>query len=260
MEVAIGFEVCVLASGSKGNAVYVASGETRLLVDCGLAASDIAGRLAAIGVSPSDLDAVLVTHEHNDHVKGLGPFSRKWGLPCYFSSSTRREISAHHLKEVFINEFDAGKGFCLRDLYIEPVSISHDAVDPVAFVIADGCEKVGIATDVGKTTALMVEHFKGCDLVVMEFNHEPEMLKNGPYPWYLKQRIKGISGHLSNYEAADFLGMVMTPSLKGVFLAHMSDTNNCPALAFKAASGAVEGSDVPLYLTHQNKVSAMVKI
>lgn len=187
-------------------------------------------------------------------------FSRKWNVPCYLSYPTLKGVPHDHLKDVFITEFEAGKGFCLRDLYIEPVAIPHDAADPVAFVVTDGERKVGIATDMGKTTALLVERFRGCDLLVMEFNHEPVILRNGPYPWHLKQRIRGTMGHLSNQEAATLLEAVMTPSLKGVFLAHLSETNNCPALAFKAAEEVIGGIDIPLYLTHQDRASKVVTV
>lgn len=191
---------------------------------------------------------------------GVGVFSRMWNVPCHLSYPTLKGITPAHLKDVFVTEFEAGQGFCLHDLYIEPVSIPHDAADPVAFVITDGIRKIGIATDIGKTTALLEERFRGCDLLVMEFNHEPVMLTNGPYPWHLKQRIRGNKGHLSNQEAATFLESVATPSLKGVFLAHLSDTNNCPALALKAADEVLGGSEIPLYMTHQDRVSAVARI
>lgn len=229
--------ICLLASGSKGNALYLESPECRLLVDAGLAAREIERRLALIGVAADDLDAVLISHEHLDHCRGLGPLSRRYHLPVFLEPQTRLAIpklgrlDQHH-------EFVAGDTWCFRDLQITAIPLTHDAVAPVGFLLETAAGKVGVATDLGIATRLVAERLQGCRALVLESNHDTAMLRDGPYPWPLKQRIRSNHGHLSNTAAAELLQQLLWDGLETVFLAHLSETNNRPELA-RDCTGAV---------------------
>lgn len=226
--------VCLLASGSKGNSIYLEAGNTRLLIDAGLAAREIVDRLAAVAVDAATLDAVLVTHEHGDHVRGVGAVARRLKLPVFVSYPTSRTI-APLLKKCDVVEFEAGHSFAFRDLLIDPFPVTHDAVDPVGFLIEGGEGAAGIATDFGVATRLVHEKLKRCRHLVLEFNHDEEMLLNGPYPWHLKQRIRSRHGHLSNFDSRTLLEELLHEGLESLFLAHLSEVNNHPDVARREA-------------------------
>lgn len=227
--------VCLLASGSKGNAILIDSGGSKILVDAGLSATEIVNRLAMVGVDGSELNGILISHEHTDHVRGVGTLARKFKIPVLVSYPTHKQVGAL-LRKTEVVEFESGYAFTFRDLLIDPFPITHDACDPVGFAIECSWGKVGIATDLGIATRLVENKLKGCRIVVLESNHDEEMLRNGPYPWHLKQRIKSRHGHLSNDESAELLEQIIHPGLEGVFLAHLSETNNNPEVAFRVAS------------------------
>ena len=193
--------LCVLASGSKGNSIYVSDGCTAILVDAGLSGIEIERRMKSRDLSPESLNAIVVTHEHDDHIRGVGILSRRYGLPVYISAKTREAASPQlkNLKKTVA--FDCGTSFDINTLNIHPFSISHDAADPAGFTIALNQMKIGIATDLGIATAMVRHHLQACDLLILEANHDPEMLINGPYPWHLKQRVNGRTGHLSNRDS-----------------------------------------------------------
>lgn len=222
--------ICLLASGSKGNAIYLQCGETRVLVDAGLSARELAARLAAIGIAAADLDAILVTHEHQDHCRGLGPFARRYRLPVFMHPATRQAlpglgpIDRHR-------EFDVGEAWTFRDLKITAIPLTHDAAAPVGFCIESPDGKVGVVTDLGIATRLVADRLQGCRALVVEANHDEEMLRDGPYPWPLKQRIRSNHGHLSNTAGAELFKGLLWDGLEAVFLAHLSETNNQPQLA-----------------------------
>jgi phosphoribosyl 1,2-cyclic phosphodiesterase len=231
--------VCLLASGSKGNAVYVESGESRVLIDAGLSARELDRRMAAIGADGEALDALLLTHEHTDHCRGLGPLARRYRLPVYIQHQTREALNGvGRLDDCRL--FDSGDTLELRDLRIETVPLTHDAVAPVGFVIETMEGKVGVLTDLGIATRLVAERFQRCRVLVLEFNHDEEMLWEGPYPWPLKQRIRSNHGHLSNLAAAQLLSDLIWDGMDGVFLAHLSETNNLPHLAEQQARRVLE--------------------
>lgn len=235
--------VCLLASGSKGNAVFIESGETRLLIDAGLSAREISSRLAEIGVAGEDLDALLVTHEHTDHCRGLGPVARRFGLPVFVHHQTRPALSgAGKLPQVL--EFAAGQPLSFRDLRIEAFPTTHDAAAPVGFTLESGEGKIGIATDLGIATRLVADRMQKCRILILESNHDEEMLIEGPYPWHLKQRIRSNHGHLSNGAAARLLGELLWEGLEAVFLAHLSEVNNDPALARRSAGETLAGQNL----------------
>ena len=237
---AINLRVCTLASGSKGNCVYIEGGGTKILVDAGLTLRETRLRLAGIGVRPEDLDAVVITHEHADHVKGLGPLGRALRIPLYLTPMTRAAAGNWLGKGLNIKEFQAGGAFEIKDIRFEPFSIPHDAADPVGFAFYCGRHKAALATDLGYATHLVIERLKGVNLLVLESNHDPVMLKNGPYPLYLKQRVAGKEGHLSNVDAARLLDDIVHDGLSHLILAHISQVNNLPELAYENARGVIE--------------------
>jgi len=222
--------VCLLASGSKGNAIYLQTGETRILLDAGLSAREIERRLQLLGTSAEDLDALMVSHEHSDHSTGLGPMARRYSLPVHINDGTRRALpKLGKIDE--IHEFETGESYTFRDIRVHTVPLTHDAADPVGYLFETSGGKVGVLTDCGIATRLVRERFKECRVLVIESNHDIEMLRDGPYPPHLKQRIRSNHGHLSNDDCAELLGELLWDGLDAVFLAHLSETNNDPDLA-----------------------------
>lgn len=226
---------CVLGSGSKGNCVFVESGSTSILIDGGFSGKEIAGRLALIGKDIDCLKAVFVTHEHHDHISGVGVISRRCRIPVYANAGTYRGAGKTLDKLHQRNEFETGDKTEFNGLQIRSFAISHDTADPVGFVIDDGHARLGICTDTGIGSRLISHRLSGCDGLVLEFNHDPEMLKNGPYPQALKQRVNSTEGHLSNGDAADLLRSVIHDRLRRIILAHLSETNNLPEKAYREA-------------------------
>jgi phosphoribosyl 1,2-cyclic phosphodiesterase len=226
--------VSLLASGSRGNALLVSSGQTRILVDAGLSAREICRRLELVGVAADSIDALLVTHEHSDHIRGLGPLARRLKLPVYIHTDL-----VGSLKDVgvptAVREFDESQELLIGDLSVRPFPITHDARCPVGFTVEGARGKVGIATDLGIATRLVAERLRGCRALVLEANHDEEMLRDGPYPWQLKQRVRSKHGHLSNLDSARLLENLLWDGLDAVLLAHLSETNNCPELARSVA-------------------------
>lgn len=232
------FSVCMLASGSRGNAIYISNGTTAVLIDAGLSGVEIERRLKSRGLCPEDLDALVVSHEHADHIQGIGVLSRRYGLPVYMNADTQK--AAYRLGSVnSVKPFCCSEPFKIGTLSIYPFPISHDAADPVGFTLEQGGIKIGIATDLGIATTLVKEHLKGCALLVLEANHDPEMLVQGPYPWPLKQRIQSRVGHLANIDTHDLLCELQHDQLRHVVLAHLSETNNTPEKAYQAVRPAL---------------------
>ena len=230
---------CVLASGSKGNATYLESGETRILIDAGMSGIELQRRLSGIGVELFSIDAILVTHEHNDHVHGVGVLSRRAHIPVYANPATFSAASRTFRKLVSSNEFETGVSFQIRNLEIHPFAISHDARDPVGFRVSDGRVSFGYCTDTGKVSQLIRHRLASCKGLVLESNHDIEMLQNGTYPPYLKQRIRSSQGHLDNDEASLFLKELLHEKLEHVVLAHLSEENNDPEIAYQSAMAAL---------------------
>ena len=222
----MGIKVSVLASGSRGNSIYLATERVRLLIDAGLSARETQHRLATIGANPKDLDGIIVTHEHLDHVRGLGSLARRYKLPVYLNQQTHAHLpeTVGRLGEKV--EFGTGRSFSIEDITIHPFAISHDAADPVGFALVNGAVKVGVCTDLGTATNLVHRHLENCTILVLEANHDVDMLKNGPYPWPVKQRIGSRFGHLSNEQSLRVLSHVFSEDLQEVIFAHMSETNN----------------------------------
>jgi phosphoribosyl 1,2-cyclic phosphodiesterase len=220
-------KICSIASGSKGNCLYLEIGDTRILVDVGLSLRETVLRMGTLGLDPADIHAVLVTHEHIDHIRSVGSFSRKFKVPVMASHHVRRK-SEKHLTKAQIIEFESGCSFTFRDTCIDPFPITHDACDPVGFVFESREGRCGSVTDLGIVTRLVIEKLRGCRALNLESNHDVDMLMNGPYPWELKQRIKSRHGHLSNEDSLQLLHELAHDGLEALVMAHLSEVNNHP--------------------------------
>lgn len=232
---------CVLGSGSRGNCLYVESGSTAILIDGGFSGKEIANRLALIGRDISCLKAVFVTHEHHDHISGVGVISRRCRVPVFANQGTFRGAGKGLQKLFRYEEFETGDITVFEDLQVRSFAVSHDTADPVGFVIDNGKARLGLCTDTGIGSRLISRRLSNCDGLVLEFNHDPQMLKNGPYPQSLKQRVKSSHGHLSNGDGAGLLETVLHERLHHIVLAHLSETNNLPEIAYTSAEKAIRG-------------------
>ena len=238
----------VLASGSRGNCALVATSSTRILVDAGLSGRETFKRLRALGERAEEISAILITHEHSDHVSGLQRLATKLDAPVFLTAPTlhawsravRDEKGA--IPELPKSEhFAAGRGFRVGDIEVMPFTIPHDAADPVGFTFRAEGVKIGFATDLGYMPASVRDHLRGCSLLVMESNHDVEMLRSGPYPWSVKQRVMSRVGHLSNESLAEFFSSDYDGGAEYLILAHLSEQNNHPEIARAAAEQALGG-------------------
>jgi phosphoribosyl 1,2-cyclic phosphodiesterase len=218
----------VLASGSKGNAILICSERTSLLLDSGLSGRELARRMECTEVAPKQLTALLVSHEHRDHVQGIGVLSRRYDLPIFLSKGTLEGLPQSVGTLASVQVFQTGRPFTIGDLSLYAFPISHDAREPVGFVVEHNGSRLGICTDLGIATQLVKTRLQSCQGLVLEANHDPTLLHNGPYPWHLKQRIKGRHGHLSNAESCALLEELHHDQLQAVVLAHLSEINNRP--------------------------------
>ena len=231
---------CVLASGSRGNACYVETDNARVLIDAGLSGREIERRLEIVGRAAAELTALIVTHEHSDHIKGAGVLSRRYNIPVYMNRKTY-ESARNTLGRLLRTEIiQTGQHLEIEDLKVETFTKCHDAVDPIGMVLSLNGVRLGVVTDLGKSTRLVEDHLQGCRALVIEFNHDPEMLDTGPYPLYLKRRIKGRDGHLSNEQGGDLLRKICHENLGEVILAHLSEQNNHPEKAYKQAAEVLD--------------------
>jgi phosphoribosyl 1,2-cyclic phosphodiesterase len=228
-----------LGSGSEGNGLVVEAGGTCVLIDCGFGVRDAAARLLRLGLAPHSLAAILVTHEHSDHIGGVPAFARKHGIPVWATFGTLAAVSARFDGMNRIYGFDSHEAFAIGDLDIHPVPVPHDAREPVQYVIGDGAVRLGVLTDLGVITTHVESSMSGCDALVLECNHDLDMLERGSYPYPLKQRIAGRLGHLHNDAAAGMVARIDTSRLKHLVAAHLSQENNTPELARAALAGAL---------------------
>jgi phosphoribosyl 1,2-cyclic phosphodiesterase len=235
-----------LASGSKGNCTVVATERTRLLVDCGLSCRETFRRMRLMGEEPHSLNGIVISHEHSDHVHGLLVTAKKLRIPVYMTGATRaawrRQLRAARIEippELREENFDAGRSFQVGDIAVSSFTIPHDAADPVAFTFRAEGVKLGIVTDLGYMPASVRQHILGCDVLMIESNHDLEMLRTGPYPWSVKQRVMSRVGHLSNDSLAEFFTGEYDGSAAIVILAHLSEQNNHPEVARRSAELAL---------------------
>ena len=261
---------CVLASGSRGNSYYIETDKAGILVDAGLSCRETVQRLEQVGVRAAGLNALIITHEHTDHIKGAGPLARRFGLPIYINKKTLEKGRKTLGKLAGPVVIESGQSFAIKDISLETFTKCHDAADPVGLILARRTlsstmngKRIGLVTDLGRSTRLVEDRLQGCDALIMEFNYDQEMLEQGPYPLDLKRRIKGQDGHLSNRQAGDLLGALSHDNLKCVVLAHLSETNNDPEKAHEEAAKALRLSGHPqvkILIGRQDEPGPMIEL
>ena len=259
---------CSLYSGSSGNCLFICAGSTKILIDAGVSGKKIIEALYSIGEKPGELSAILVSHEHSDHTKGAGVLSRKFDIPVYANEKTW-SIMQNSIGPVEVKNrlyFDSGVEFTLGNFIVMPFKIPHDAIEPVGFNFHFNGKKVTTATDIGHITKGLLKHFHMSDLILLESNHDIEMLKVGPYPWHLKKRILGENGHLSNEMAGKVISYLAENGTKRFLLGHLSRENNFPELAYQTVYNALTekklcvGDDVLLDVALRDKVGQVIEI
>lgn len=252
---------CPLASGSKGNCIYLGTGQTKVLIDAGISCRALQAKLAEINVDLADIDAILITHEHTDHIQGLKVLAYKMGIPVLANAETAKGIvdTFHDCPKFKI--FSTGETFEFGDMSIHPFSIQHDTLDPVAFTINVDSMKLGFCTDLGFVTSLVQNKLQDCDYLYLEANHQPSMVHASARPMIYKQRVLSRSGHLSNEECGNLLAKVANPKLKHVHLAHLSSECNSPETAISVVKGILKenGIDLDLCVAPQDKISKAIR-
>lgn len=263
--------MCSIASGSSGNCIYVGSDTTHLLIDVGISGKRTECGLNSLGISGRELDGILITHEHADHISGLGVLARKYEVPIYATAGTIEAMkscgSLGKVDEELFHEVKADEKMVIKDLTVNPMRISHDAAEPVAYRIGYGNKKVGICTDLGVYNDYTVECLRGMDALLIEANHDVNMLQVGPYPYYLKQRILGERGHLSNENSGRLLSRIIHDKLQAIVLGHLSKENNLPELAYEAVRMEItmgdnpyNASDFQMQVAARSEVSPVINI
>jgi len=247
-----------LGSGSKGNSTVVESDTACVMVDCGFGLRNACTRLERIGKSPEDLTAIIVTHEHSDHWKGIGALSAKYNIPVYLSAGS---LKAKQIQsgEALFNCIDSHRDFYVGDICIKPVPVPHDAREPIQYILSNGKVQLGILTDLGHYTPHVVSSYSKCDALLLECNYDDDMLLDGPYPRFLKDRVSGMFGHLSNRQAADLLLALDLSRLKTLMIGHISAKNNDVSL-IKAAIEPLCGEDIVLSFADQESGSPWMEI
>ncbi|MCH7510640.1 MAG: MBL fold metallo-hydrolase [Proteobacteria bacterium] len=233
-----GLRIAYLGSGSKGNSALIEAGRTSVMLDCGFSTKETLRRLERLGRAPETITAILVTHEHSDHVSGVARLARRFNIPVWLTAGTLQGCPA--LDDVETGIINPHQPLVLGDLEITPMPVPHDAREPCQFVFDDGSDRLGVMTDIGHVTAHVVETLAACTALAIEANHDVEMLTSGPYPYRLKQRVGGRLGHLNNQQTGNLLKEVDTSRLRWVAGVHLSDTNNTPELASMAMASALE--------------------
>jgi phosphoribosyl 1,2-cyclic phosphodiesterase len=228
-----------LGSGSGGNALVVEAGASRVMVDCGFSVDETERRLARLGLAPAHLAGIVVTHEHGDHAEGAVPFARRHGLRVWLTHGTLQAALNGCAPDAVVNVIDSHAAFAVGALEVAPFPVPHDAREPVQLVLGDGARRLGVLTDIGTSTRHVEAMLSGCDALVLECNHDTQLLAEGPYPGWLKARIGGPFGHLANAAAGELLAAIDRSKLRHVIAAHLSETNNRPELARAALAGAL---------------------
>lgn len=263
--------MCSIASGSSGNCIYVGSDDTHLLIDTGISRKRIEEGLRQLEIKGEELDGILITHEHSDHIQGLGVFSRKYEIPVYATPGTIEGIQSYsglgRLPEGLLHPIHTDEPFLLGDVTVSPFAISHDASEPSGYRLECGGKSVAVATDLGKYDDYTVEHLKNLDAVLLEANHDIHMLEVGGYPYYLKQRILGDKGHLSNELSGRLLCDILHDDLKHIVLGHLSKENNYAKLAYETVKLEVtlsdndyRGEDLDMFVAGRDTVSDIIMV
>lgn len=239
--------MCSIASGSSGNCIYVGNDCTHILVDVGISGKRITEGLNGIGIKPDEVDGIMITHEHTDHIQGLGVISRKYGIPIYATEGTIKGIqkSAYRVDDSLLNVIKADSKFVIKDMTINPMKVSHDALEPVAYRLSSDKKKCAIITDIGKYDDYTLGCLQGMDVILAEANHDVRMLEVGPYSYSLKQRILGDRGHLSNENSGKMISALLNDNIKHIILGHLSKDNNLPELAYETVRLEITASQTP---------------
>ena len=264
-------ELCAIASGSSGNCICVGSDHTHLLIDAGVSGKRIESGLNEIDLKTSEMQGILVTHEHSDHIAGLGVLARRYNIPIFATEKTIYAIkntkSVGKIDEDLFQVIQSGRRFSIGELTINPISISHDAADPVAYKVINGDKKVAVVTDLGTYNQAIVDELQGLDALLLEANHDVKMLQMGIYPYQLKQRILGDRGHLSNERSGQLLSELLHDNFGTVVLGHLSKENNYEELAYEAVRLEVtmgdtpyKAEDFPMYVAKRDTVSPMIRV
>ena len=263
--------MCSIASGSSGNCIYVGSDDTHLLIDTGISKKRIEEGLEKLEIKGDELDGILITHEHSDHIQGLGVFSRKYEIPVYATPGTIEGILSYsglgRMPEGLLHPIHTDEAFVLGDVTVNPFAISHDANEPSGYRLECGGKSVAVATDLGKYDDYTVEHLQNLDAVLLEANHDIHMLEVGGYPYYLKQRILGDRGHLSNELSGRLLCDILHDDLKHIVLGHLSKENNYAKLAYETvklevtlADNDYRGEDLDMFVASRDTVSDIIMV
>ncbi len=262
-------EFCSIASGSSGNCIYLGDGNTHIIVDAGISGKRIEAGLNRIGITGSELGGILVTHEHSDHVAGLGVMARKHSLPIYATAGTIAELKnmsgLGNIDPCLFHEINEDREFSLGEMIIRPIKISHDAAQPVAYRVASGKKSAAVMTDLGYFDDYIVKNLEGLDMLLLEANHDIRMLEAGSYPYPLKQRILGRKGHLSNESAGRLLCRILNNNIRKVFLGHLSKENNYAELAYETVRLEVDldecsfrASDFDISIASRTEMSEII--
>lgn len=244
-------KLCSIASGSSGNCIFAGSDTTSLLIDTGISGKRIEEGLCEIGHTTREVDGILITHEHSDHISGLGVVARRYGIPIYATQGTRKAIlnskSVGEIPTELFVDIWPDTDFVIGDITVSPISISHDAAQPTAYRVRQGRKAMAVMTDLGRFDSYIIENLQNVDLILLEANHDVHMLQAGTYPYYLKQRILGERGHLSNELSGQLLSQVLHDNLKTVILGHLSKENNYEQLAYETVRLEIDLSDNPYH-------------
>lgn len=264
-------ELFSIASGSSGNCICVGDDSCHLMIDAGISGKRIEAGMNERGYTTKDMDGVLITHEHSDHIGGLGVIARKYGIPIYATQGTIEAIkssrSVGKIDESLFHPIRPGERFEVRGLTVEAMHISHDAADPVAYFVESGDKRIGVVTDLGCYDEVIVEKMQGLDALLLEANHDINMLQAGGYPYPLKQRILGDRGHLSNERCGQLLGSILHDHMKHILLGHLSRENNYPQLAFVTVQQEItlgdnpyRANDFPIEVAERDQVSRLITV
>ncbi len=263
-------KLCSIASGSSGNCIFAGTDTTSLLIDTGISGKRVEQGLNEIGHTAKEMDGILITHEHSDHISGLGVISRRYGIPIYTTKGTWEAIlkckTTGQMPEELFREIEPDQEFILGDIRINPVAVSHDAAMPTAFILRHGPKSMAVMTDLGRYDDYIIERLQHLDVLLLEANHDVHMLQVGTYPYYLKQRILGDRGHLSNELSGRLLSEVLHDNFKAVILGHLSKENNYEKLAYETvrleidlADNPYHAGDFPIYVARRDMVSDTIE-
>lgn len=264
-------ELCSIASGSSGNCIYAGTETHHILIDAGISKKRIEQGLHGIGLKAEELEGILITHEHSDHIQGLGVMARKYGIPMYATQGTidaiRRADKIGKVDWELFCPIEKDSEFQIGDITVRPIRISHDAADPVAYILKNQKQSMGVITDLGKYDDYIIDNLQNLDVLLLEANHDVNMLQVGVYPYPLKRRILGERGHLSNELSGQLLGAVLHDNMKCVLLGHLSKENNYPRLAYETVRSEItmgdnpyKGSDFPIAVASREKPSELITI